>query len=1108
MDNYQLICAKLEAFIKKYYTNELIKGAILFFAVGLLYFLLLVCLEYFFWLGKMGRSILFWSFFGVELGLFIRFILLPLFHLFNISKGISLEKAAEIIGHHFPAVSDKLLNVLQLKQQSGNSDLLLAGIDQKAAELKPIPFQFAVDFKGNLQYLKYAIIPILIILAIYISGNTSLFSDSYQRIVHYDRAYEPPAPFQFIIGNDALQVRQNEIFTLKVKVKGKILPQEVSIHFNNETYFLAPVSPTIFKYQFENLAETTSFYLSANKVRSQNYSLNVIAVPTVLDFEMHLDYPGYTAKKDETIKGTGNATFPEGTLVSWQLKTHSTDRVELKFPDTTRFFAQKNNQFHVEQRIYNSKSYQISTSNREIQAYEKLNYTLKVVKDEFPVLELEMKRDSIAHRSLYFHGSISDDYGLSKLELVYYPSNNPKEKEVRSVPISNANFDEFLFTFPGTLDLKKGTAYEFYFQVFDNDGIHGAKKTKSKVYAYRKLTDAEKEEQLLEKQEKAIQGMQKSLKNLGQSEKEISALSELQKQQKQWSFSDRKKLQNFLERQKHQREMMMDYNKKLQENLKEFQPQKKEDPYKKALQERLERNEKKLNENEELLKKLEEYAKKINKENLGEELEKLAKQNINQQKNLAQLLELTKRYYVEQKAKKIAEDLSRLSEKQEALSHKNEKNNKQAQDSLTKKFDKIKKEMDALKKENKGLKKPMELGMEEKTKQAISQKQNQASEKLEQAKNTEKTSQQKQRKSEAKKSQQEAAKKMKKLSQQMQSKMQAFSLQAQAEDAEMLRQILDNLITFSFQQEDLMKDFQTIDERNPIYVEKLKHQNMLRTNFEHVDDSLFALALRNPMVSGRITEKLTDIAFNIDKSITHLAENNIRQSSANQQYTVTSANDLALMLGNILSQMQMNRSGIGKGKKGKKRGFQLPDIIKKQGEIGEKMKESMGKGKKPGKQNGKQGKPKEGQMGKSQGERGKAEGMSGALYEIYKQQQLLRHALEEKIKEAGLGGKAKQLAQKMEKIENELLLNGFNEETLHQIMALKHQLMKLENATYKQGKEAKRESTTNFDTFQNTTEANLKKAKEYFNTTEILNRQRLPLRQNYEDLVEEYFKKE
>ena len=77
---------------------------------------------------------------------------------------LSHAEAASIIGTHFTEVSDKLLNTLQLKDADGGSkDLIEASIQQKVEELKPVPFQLAIDFKKNRKYLKYALIPLLVI---------------------------------------------------------------------------------------------------------------------------------------------------------------------------------------------------------------------------------------------------------------------------------------------------------------------------------------------------------------------------------------------------------------------------------------------------------------------------------------------------------------------------------------------------------------------------------------------------------------------------------------------------------------------------------------------------------------------------------------------------------------------------------------------------------------------------------------------------------------------------------------------------------------------------------------------------------------------------------
>ena len=93
----------------------------------------------------------------------------------------------------------------------------------------------------------------------------------------------------------------------------------------------------------------------------------------------------------------------------------------------------------------------------------------------------------------------------------------------------------------------------------------------------------------------------------------------------------------------------------------------------------------------------------------------------------------------------------------------------------------------------------------------------------------------------------------------------------------------------------------------------------------------------------------------------------------------------------------------------------------------------------------------------------------------------------------------------MEEIELELLNKGFTNKTLQKMMRLKHQLLKMENATFQQGQDNKRQSKTNRQQFNNSTKSSIPTAKQYFNTTEILNRQALPLRHNYKKKVQEYF---
>ncbi|WP_296382696.1 DUF4175 family protein [Winogradskyella sp.] len=1204
MSNFETIKNKLEQFIKRYYTNELLKGAILFFAIGLLYLIVTLFVEYMLWLNPTARTILFWTFIAVELGLFIKFIAIPLLKLFKLRQGINLETASKLIGNHFPEVNDKLLNVLQLNQSPTQSDLLIASIEQKSQELQPIPFKSAINFRSNTKYLKYAAIPIAILLLSFLTGKIDWFSDSYQRVVNYKTAYEPPAPFQFFVINESLQAIENKDFKLKISTVGDVIPENAQIKFNGQSYFLQQLAPGEFQYTFSLPKESIEFSLSANGVESKRYLLDVVNTPNLVNFEMVLDYPSHTRKQDEVLKSTGSAVIPEGTKVTWKAKTKSTTGVRIYAEDTLNFTLNNADNFEASKRLYKNYNYSITTSNDNLKDYENLAYNINVVRDIYPELSIKVQKDSIDQQSLYFYGQVSDDYGLSKLQLVYYPAEDETNKIVEPITISKSNFSEFVSAFPNRLNLEEGVSYQLYFEVFDNDALHNYKRTKSTVFTYRKRTKEEEEQKQLNEQNETIKDISKTFDKLQEQDKKLEELSKTQKEKESLNFNDKKKFEDFLKRQKNQEQLMKNFNKKLQDNLEEFQNEKKEeDQFKEDLKERLKENEEQLKKDEKLLEELEELKDKINKEEFTQKLEELAKQNKNKKRSMKQLLELTKRFYVMKKAEKISSELEELSEEQEKLSKKDKENTKEAQEKLNKKFEKIQKDLDDLRREDKLLQKPMNLERDRFLEDEIKFDQKEAKEALE--KQEEELSNQKpqeaQQQQKAKKNQKKAAKKMKQMSEMMKKKAGGGGGGGDqaSEDIDTLRQILENLLLYSFDQESLMNTFNEIDINNNKYGKHIIEQSNLREHFEHIDDSLFSLSLRQPKISEKVNSQITDVYFNIDKALGQLTENRLYQGVASQQYAITASNELASFLSDVLDNMEMSmNSSPGSGSGG---GEQLPDIIMSQEELNKKMEEGVKKGKegnegkegeegeegkegqgekpgsegkdgkegegeqpgekgksgkegesgesgedgKSGKQQGKGGEGgqsgengnqkgeggqsgkegengkggKDGKNGKNGGEgpdgegekndgygEGGSEEQNGELFKIYQQQQQLRQALEDRLAKDGKIESAGQLIKQMEEIELDLLNSGFTNQTLQKMMDVQHQLLKLENATFMQGQDTKRKSETNKKQFNQTNQSQIPTAKQYFNTTEILNRQALPLQNHFKKKIQEYFK--
>lgn len=1116
------------------------KGGLLFLSLGLLFFLVILAVEYFLWLNSTGRLLLLLVFVAVELFLLFKYILTPIFYLFRLKRGISNKQASVLIGRHFPEVGDKLYNLLDLAGDTDRSELLLASMEQRSKNLNPIPFTKAINFKENLKYAKYVAIPLLVFGLIWFSGNLSSFFGSYDRVMNYHLAYEPPAPFTFNLLSGSLDVLESQEYVIQVTTEGNVRPEDVFIVIDGKE-FLLQEQMGLYNYTLSPPLQQTDFYFMANGIKSRPYTLNALKTPSIQDFNIILEYPKYTNRPTETLRSTGNATFPEGTKVKWEIKGRHTDNINLILKDTSLQFAKTDNAFVLSRKIYSDLPYQLSTSNKNVAHYETLDYRFEVIKDAYPTIRARQVLDSLNPNVSYYVGEASDDYKLAAIKLVCYPDDDPRNMQIVELGRPNANFDQFYYTFPSGLRLDKGKNYSFYFEATDNDAIHKGKTARSQAFSLLVLDDNQLKNKQLEFQQSLLDNMDKSLDRFKEQKEILKEINKEQKEKSALNFNDQNRIKDFLKKQQHQENLMQKFSKQLRENI---DKEDKDDELNTLLKERLERQEMQAQKNEKLLEELNRIADKIDREELSKRLEELGKKQQNSERSLEQLVELTKRYYVTEKASQLAKDLEKLAEKQNSATDKKEDENKrERQEELNTDFEKLSEELKELKKDNADLKKPLKLRIDKSKEEGVKKDQQDALEELNRQKEEEQSSDPKSQDesgNKASQKQKSAAQKMQEMSKELQQSSSAGgSGSTITEDAEMLRQILDNLVTFSFKQEKLYDGLKDVDVDIAQFSGSVRRQRELRDLFEHIDDSLFALSLRRAELSEFVNEQITEVYYNTDKTLESMAERQMYQGVSYQQRVLTASNSLADFLAKLLDNMQQSMSGSGSGKGG----GQLPDIIKSQGELkdmmgrmgksgsgkpkegegesqsgsGEKQGEEgskSGKGKKEGEEeNGKNGKGQSGREGEGDGpESGQpSEQELQEIYEIYKEQQMLREQLEKQLQDL-INAKDKQLARKlieqMENFENDLLENGVTNRTMNKINNIQYELLKLENAALKQGKKAERESNTNTGAYQNPITTKPSQLENYRNEIEILNRQALPLQPIFQDKVKDYFKKD
>lgn len=438
MQDYHLLISKLDSFIRKFYANKLIRGAIFFLACVIAFYLIISIGEYYFYFPSWLRYILLFTLCIAGLGSLLIWIIKPLLQMQRLGKLISHTQAAEIIGNHFPNVKDKLLNILQLKELSvrnEQNDLVFASIEQKTKELKPVPFNAAINLSKNKKILPYFIFPAAIFVILVFSAP-SIFTESANRLFQPEKNFEPAAPFQFQWVNKTKGIAQFADLEIKAKTIGKIIPESINIVLNGQNIAMQKQQDGSFIFPVHKIANNIKFQFEANGYKSENYEITVWKNPLIKEFSVHLNYPEYTGKKDELLNNIGDVVVPQGTKMEWKFKTENTDQLFFglgKIP--TNAIPANNNAFTFSKTFMQDTVYSIALQNKNVGLKEALEYRVSVIPDQYPSINVNQYNDSLTGEFVLFVGDAGDDYGIRSVNLQYIVTNQKGTKRNGNIPI-------------------------------------------------------------------------------------------------------------------------------------------------------------------------------------------------------------------------------------------------------------------------------------------------------------------------------------------------------------------------------------------------------------------------------------------------------------------------------------------------------------------------------------------------------------------------------------------------------------------------------------------------------------------------------------------------
>ncbi|HRG01548.1 MAG TPA: hypothetical protein PKZ75_10550 [Bacteroidia bacterium] len=1117
----------------------------------------LVIAEYFAEFGTTTRTVLFYSFLATSGFVLFKYIAIPVLKLNKLGEVISYDEAANIVGKHFSNINDKLLNTLQLQRNSGSilsPELLTASINQKMEELKPIPFTSAIDITENKKYLKFALPPIALMLLVLVI-KPSIIKDGTERIVFHQTYFEKAAPFQFSISNKSLEAIQQQDYVLELKLNGNEIPNEVFINVDGVDHKMEKVDNVNFTYTFKNVQKNADFVFNAAGFNSKSYELSVLPKPMLMKFDIQLTYPAYLNKKNETVSNVGDMQLPQGTKMQWVFHTKNTDNIYLNFADTLVDISRSSeDEFSFSKRMMQSTSYSIKTMNHFLkQNPDSVNYTINVVPDQVPIIDVSEKTDSLNPKNIYFSGTIKDDYGFTRLAFKYthYTQDSTGKSVIKNgEQIMGVNKQQitqpyYYFFDASRYNLLPGDKIEYYFEVWDNDGVSGAKSAKTQTLLFKAPTIDEMNEATDKNNSEIKKDLDDGIKKAKDLQKDINELSKKLTEKKQMGYDEKKKLEDILKKQN-------ELKNKIEETKQENQLNNQQQQENQQLDESLLEKQKQLEqlfenimtpEMKKLFDELNKLMEKLDKNQVQQKLEELKLSNKDMEKELDRTLEAFKQMEVEQKLQQAIDKLDELKNKQDALkketdgnkensdkkddkqkpddtksdnkdskndnkdnkqldskdkdtksdsNNKDQKNNnskdlEKKQDELNKQFDELKKDLKEMQEKNAALEQPNELPKTDEKQNEISKEMQNSSDQLNQN-----------NKKNASKSQKQASDKIQEMQEMMQKAMDSMQQEQQEEDMQSVRQILENLLNLSFAQEDLMTQLSKLRTDNPQYLKITQTQKKLQDDSKIIEDSLLALSKRQPAISATVNREISAINMNMGKAVNELAERQQSNAQMRMQYSMTSVNNLALLLNEALEQMQKqakeskeskpgngnckkpgkgqkpsSSSKPGQGKPSMANMKQMQQQLNKQLEELKKALEQQGNkpggqkpGDKPGNKPGGQKPGGQSGMGQQGGQNGmlpgmQGQGMSEQLAKMAAQQEALRRQMQQmmdKIKKDGGSNPGGNIAEMMEQTEKDIVNRQITQETMKRQQDIITKLLESEKAEREREQDEKRKS--------------------------------------------------
>ena len=439
MTNIDSIKKELNFFIKKYYKNKLLKGFLYFLVIFLSSFYIISFAEFFGRFNSVIRLSFLIGFIILNTYIFSVYCIQPLWCLLNDKRRLKHATAAKMIGNLFPDIADQLTNLLQLEGQRNKESnnvisLLQASIEQKISNIGFIEFSKAISYSESKKYLKY-VLPAVMLFFLFLGFLPEMFTQGSYRVLNFSQEFKEKAPYHFSLINTDLSISEGEDLKVQILLSGNNFPDRLYMNSERGVFLMNRLQTNLFETIIRKPKNKQSFYITSSKFKSPIYTIKVLGKNILGKWDALITFPSYLNMKEDLIKNSGDIIVPEGSEIIWSGKTRNVSQIKISSGDERKDFVTSG--FNFKAKFLKTQDVNIVLTNTYTNLNDSLNYTVEVIKDAYPTISVEERKDSLQQGVRYFQGMVTDDYGLKKINFHYTVKAKNGKKSNRVINFKN-----------------------------------------------------------------------------------------------------------------------------------------------------------------------------------------------------------------------------------------------------------------------------------------------------------------------------------------------------------------------------------------------------------------------------------------------------------------------------------------------------------------------------------------------------------------------------------------------------------------------------------------------------------------------------------------------